>query len=53
MLTGKGEARKVSKKLLDAEPEYEALAVLLGDACRDLAALAIRAAYADLLADAH
>ena len=52
VLTGKGEPRKASKKLLDAEPDYEALAATLGAACRDMASLATRAAYADLLADA-
>ena len=52
VLTGKGEARKASRKLIDAEPDYETLAAMLGDACRDLASLAVRAAYADLLADA-
>jgi len=52
VLTGKNEPRKASKKLVDAEPDYQELAVALGDHCLDLLSLTQRAAYADLLADA-
>jgi len=51
-LTGKGEARKASAKLLDAEPDYVDLAAALGARCTELIGLARRAAYADLLAEA-
>jgi ATP-dependent helicase/nuclease subunit A len=51
-LTGKGEPRKASAKLVDAEPDYVALLAALGERCRDLIGLAARAAYADLLAEA-
>jgi len=51
-LTGKGEARKASAKLIAAEPDYADLASALGAACSALLALARRAAYADLLAEA-
>ncbi|WP_308813813.1 double-strand break repair helicase AddA [Sphingomonas sp. GV3] len=50
VLTGKNEPRKASKKLVDAEPDYETLAAELGAHCLDLMALTSRAAYADLLA---
>ncbi|WP_242095194.1 double-strand break repair helicase AddA [Sphingomonas sp. CROZ-RG-20F-R02-07] len=52
VLTGKGDPRKASKKLIDLEPDYEAIAAELGTACTGLLSLATRAAYADLLADA-
>ena len=51
-LTGKGEARKASAKLIDAEPDYVALAAELGARCAELVGIANRAAYADLLAEA-
>jgi ATP-dependent helicase/nuclease subunit A len=47
--TGKGEPRKASAKLVAAEPDYEMLAAELGEACAELLALTVRAAYADLL----
>ncbi|AXJ96173.1 MULTISPECIES: double-strand break repair helicase AddA [unclassified Sphingomonas] len=50
VLTGKGEPRKASKKLVDADPDYEELAAYLGAHCLDLLSLTSRAAYADLLA---
>lgn len=52
VLTGKGEPRKASKKLIDADPDYETLAADLGTACSDVLSMIERAAYADLLADA-
>src|SRR5690242_381405 len=51
-LTGKGEARKASAKLIDAEPDYVDLAAALGARCTELIGLAKRADYADLLAEA-
>ncbi|SEM45395.1 DNA helicase/exodeoxyribonuclease V, subunit A [Sphingomonas gellani] len=48
--TAKGEPRKASKKLIDAEPDYETLAQEIGGRCAELMSLATRAAYADLLA---
>ena len=51
-LTGKGEARKTSAKLVAADPDYVALLAGLGAICADLLALRRRAAYADLLAQA-
>lgn len=51
-LTGKGEPRKPSTKLVDAEPDYVALLAGLGGRCAELLALRRRAAYADLLAAA-
>lgn len=51
-LTGKGEARKASAKLIDAEPDYVELAAGLGARCAALVGLAKRADYADLLAEA-
>ncbi|WP_267393174.1 MULTISPECIES: double-strand break repair helicase AddA [unclassified Sphingomonas] len=52
VFTGKGEPRKVAKKQLDHEPDYEDLAAELGNQCLALLSLTQRAAYADLLADA-
>jgi ATP-dependent helicase/nuclease subunit A len=52
VLTGKNEPRKASKKLVEAEPDYQELAGALGDHCLELLSLTQRAAYADLLADA-
>ena len=51
-LTGKGEPRKASAKLIAAEPDYVALLAGLGERCAELLALRRRAAYADLLAAA-
>jgi ATP-dependent helicase/nuclease subunit A len=51
VLTQKGELKKISAKLLDAEPDYERLAEELADWSGDLIAKAARAGYADLLAD--
>ena len=50
--TGTGTVRKASAKLIAAEPDYEAMAAELGEACAALLALRDRAAYADLLARA-
>lgn len=52
VFTAKGEPRKASKKLTDADPDYEDMARELGEACRHLLGLAARARHADLLADA-
>jgi ATP-dependent helicase/nuclease subunit A len=52
VFTAKGEPRKASKKLTDADPDYEEMARELGEACRHLLGLAARARHADLLADA-
>ncbi|MPT48125.1 MAG: double-strand break repair helicase AddA [Sphingobium sp.] len=49
-LTAKGELRKVSTGLIKAEPDYEGLAIRLGEAVRDMQALRQRVAYADLVA---
>lgn len=51
-LTGKGEPRKPSAKLVDAEADYVTLLAALGERCAELLALRRRAAYADLLAAA-
>lgn len=48
--TAKGEPRKYSARLIDAEPDYAALAVRLGEACADLLGLRTRAVLADLFA---
>ncbi|KQU55627.1 DNA helicase UvrD [Sphingomonas sp. Leaf339] len=50
VLTGKGEPRKASPKLVAADPDYVELAAALGDECTALVSLTTRAAYADLLA---
>lgn len=50
--TAKGEPRKVSAKLIDADPDYAELAEALGAACADLIGLRARADYADGLAAA-
>lgn len=52
VLTGKGEPRKVQKKLAELDPDYEDIAAELGAECKRLAGLVARAGYADLLADA-
>lgn len=52
VVTGKGELRKASPKLIAAEPDYVELAAVLGDRCGELLSLGVRAAYADLLAAA-
>ncbi len=51
VLTGTGTQRKASKKLIDAEPDYEILARDLGEACTDVLSMVQRATYCDLLAD--
>ncbi len=51
VLTGTGTQRKASKKLIDAEPDYEILACDLGEACTDVLSMVQRATYCDLLAD--
>ncbi len=50
VLTGTGTQRKASKKLIDAEPDYEVLARDLGEACTDVLSMVQRATYCDLLA---
>ncbi|MBB4641635.1 double-strand break repair helicase AddA [Rhizorhapis suberifaciens] len=50
--TGKGEPRKYSPKLIDAEPEYEALAARMAECCDRLLKLRARVAWADLYARA-
>ncbi|WP_375285689.1 double-strand break repair helicase AddA [Sphingomonas sp.] len=50
--TGTGTLRKIYPKQIAAEPDYEAMASELGEACAALLALRDRAAYADLLARA-
>ena len=51
VFTAKDEPRKASKKVVDLDPDYEAMAASLGDDCAALLSLGVRAAYADLLAD--
>jgi ATP-dependent helicase/nuclease subunit A len=50
VLTGKGEPRKASPKLVAAEPDYVELAAGLGRRCAELISLGARIGYADLLA---
>ncbi|AOH85434.1 DNA helicase UvrD [Sphingomonas panacis] len=50
--TTKGEPRKYSKKLIDADFDYADLAQSVGDAASALLSMRHRAVYADLLADA-
>lgn len=50
--TQKGELRKFSAKLVDAEPDYQSLAEGLGGRCAELLAMRAQAGYADLLARA-
>src|SRR3546814_5427394 len=50
--TGKGEPRKCSPKLMDAEPDYEALSARLGECCDNLLKLRARVLWADLYAQA-
>ncbi len=50
VLTGKGEPRKASPKLIAAEPDYVELATELGTRCIDIISLGARIGYADLLA---
>ncbi|TPG14479.1 double-strand break repair helicase AddA [Sphingomonas oligophenolica] len=50
VFTAKNEPRKASKKLIDADPDYEAMAAEIGAECTALLSLELRAAYADLLA---
>ncbi len=47
--TATGSLRKVSAKLIAADPDYEELAADLGEGCAALLQLRIRAAYADRL----
>ena len=49
--TAKDEPRKASKKLIDLDPAYEAMAIEIGGACAALLSMRQRGAYADLLAD--
>lgn len=49
VLTAKGELRAFSSKLIDAEPEYAALAGKLAEHCTALLGLRSRAALAELL----
>lgn len=48
--TTKHEPKKAAKKLVDADADYEAMAVEIGETCTALLSLELRAAYADLLA---
>lgn len=48
--TGKGELRKFSPKLVDAEPDYPELAARIADSCSELLNLRAQVAYADLIA---
>jgi ATP-dependent helicase/nuclease subunit A len=50
VLTGKGEPRKASPKLVAAEPDYVELAADLGQRIADIISLGARIGYADLLA---
>lgn len=50
--TKDGEPRKISAKLIDADPGYAELVADLGEECVRLSGLAARAAYADTLAAA-
>ncbi len=50
VLTRAGEARKVGSGLLKAEPDYEALAARLAEACAALLSMRARAALVDVLA---
>ncbi|MBK5265728.1 MAG: double-strand break repair helicase AddA [Alphaproteobacteria bacterium] len=50
--TGKGEPRKYSQKLIDAEPDYEGLAARLSETCDALLKLRARTAWSDLFAQA-
>jgi ATP-dependent helicase/nuclease subunit A len=50
--TARGEPRKFSQKLVDADPGYADIATRLGDRCKDLLQLRARAAYAEMLAQA-
>lgn len=48
--TGKGEPRKYSPKLIEAEPDYEALAARLAEWCDRLMKVRARSAWSDLFA---
>ncbi|RYD95804.1 MAG: double-strand break repair helicase AddA, partial [Sphingomonadales bacterium] len=48
--TKTGDPRKISPKLIAADPDYEALAERIGGRCAELAAMKVQADYADLLA---
>lgn len=50
VLTAKDDPKKVSPKLAALDPDYEALAGELGEACIAVAGMIARAGYADLLA---
>ena len=49
-LTGKGEPRKTSAGQIKADPDYDGLAIRLGERLAELRAMRVRAAYADLVA---
>ena len=49
VFTAKDEPRKASKKLVDADADYEAMATEIGETCAALLSLELRVAYADLL----
>ncbi|MBX3564949.1 MAG: double-strand break repair helicase AddA [Sphingomonas sp.] len=48
--TRTGDPRKISAKLIAAEPDYEGLAERIGGRCAELLAMKVQADYADLLA---
>ena len=50
VLTAKDEPKKVSPKLAALDPDYEALAAELGEACIAVTGMIARAGYTDLLA---
>lgn len=50
VLTAKDEPKKVQAKLAALDPDYETLAIELGEACIAVAGMIARADYADLLA---
>ncbi|MBB6123171.1 double-strand break repair helicase AddA [Sphingobium subterraneum] len=52
VFTTKDEPKAVQKKLVEAEPDYEALALRVGERCKQLVELRDWVAYADLLAQA-
>ncbi|OYW87671.1 MAG: double-strand break repair helicase AddA, partial [Sphingobium sp. 32-64-5] len=49
-LTGKGEPRKTSAGQSKADPDYDGLAIRMGESIAEIRALRVRAAYADLVA---
>ena len=52
VFTAKDELKVAQKKLLEAEPDYDAIALRIGERCKQLVALRNWVAYADLLAQA-